>query len=166
MKHWNGIKLLLLFRHSVVSDSSQPHGLQQARLPCPSPSPGACSNLCPLSRWCHPTISSSVTPFSSCLQSFPALGSFPMSWLFASGGQSTGASASASILPVTIKDWFSLGLTDLISLQSKGFGPLPVSESYLSRTSKRCHTNLINKNKNRVGLITSISYICLTILLY
>ena len=81
---------------------------------------GACSNLCPLSRWCHPTISSSVVPFSSCLQSFPVSGSFLMSWLFISGGQSIGASASASIFPKNIQDWFPLGLTGLISLQSKG----------------------------------------------
>ena len=90
------------------------------RLPCPSPSPRVCSNSCPLSQWCHPTISSSVTPFSSCLQSFPASGSFPVIWLFASGGYSIGASASASVLPVSIQGWFPLGLTGLISLQSKG----------------------------------------------
>ena len=112
--------LLLLFNCSVMSDSLQPHGLQHARLPCPSSSPGACSNSCPLSQWCHPTISSSVIPFASCLQSFPASGSFPMSWLFALGGQSIGASASASVLPMNIQDWFSLGLTGWISLQSKG----------------------------------------------
>ena len=94
--------IFLLFTHSVVSNSLQSHGLQHTRLPCPSPSSGACSNSCPLSRWCHPTISSSVTPFSSCLQSFPALGSFPMSWLFASSGQTTGISASTSVLPVNI----------------------------------------------------------------
>ena len=92
-------------------DSLQPHGLQHARLPCPSPTPGACSNLCPLSQWCHSTISSTVVPFSSCLKSFPASGSFPMSWLFALGGQSTGVSASASVLPINIQDWFPLGLT-------------------------------------------------------
>ena len=86
--------------------------------PCPSPSPRACSNSCPLSWWCHPTISSSVVP--SCLQSFPALGSFQMSQFFASGGQSIGVSASASVLPMNIQDWFSLGWTGLISLQSKG----------------------------------------------
>ena len=85
----------------------RPHGLQLARLPCPSPSPGVCSNSCPLSRWCHLTISSSVIS-SSCLQSFPASGSFPVSWLFASGGQSFGASISASSLPVNIQDWFHL----------------------------------------------------------
>ena len=103
-----------------MSDSLQPHGLQYARLPCPSPTPGACSNSCPLSRWCHPTISSSVVPFSSYLQSFLAPGSFPMSQFFTAGGQSIGISASASILPMNIQDWFSLGLTDLIYLQSKG----------------------------------------------
>ena len=108
------------FSHSVVSNSLRPHGQQQARLPCPTPAPGACSKPCPLSRWCHPTISSSVVPFSSCLQSFPASGSFPMSWLFASGVQSIGASTSASVLPLNIQNWFILGLTGLISLQSKG----------------------------------------------
>ena len=95
--------LLLLFSQSVVSDSLQPRGLQHARLPCPSPSPGACSNSCPLSRWCHPTISSSVAPFSSCLLSFPAWESFPMSRLFTPGGQNIGASASASVLPMNIQ---------------------------------------------------------------
>ena len=109
--------LLLLFSHLVTSDNLWPHGLQHARLPCPLPSPGACSNSCPLSLWCHPTISSSVIPFSSCPQSFPASGSFLMSWLFVSGGQSIGA--SASVLPMNIQDWFPLGLTGLISLQSK-----------------------------------------------
>ena len=103
-----------------MSNSLQPHGLQHARLPCPSLSPGVCSNSCPLSWWCHPTISSSVIPFSSCLQSFPASRSFPMSWLFASGGQSIGATASASVLPMDIQDWFPLGWTGVISLRSKG----------------------------------------------
>ena len=112
--------LLLLFSHSVVSDYSQSHGLQHTRLPCPSPSPGACSDSCPLSQWYHPTISSSVVPFSSHLQAFPASGSFPMSQFFASGGQSIGVSASASVLPMNIQDWFPLGLTDWISLLSKG----------------------------------------------
>ena len=100
--------LLLLFSCSVVSDSWWPHGLQHSRPPCPSPSPGVCSNSGPLSQWCHPTISSSVTPFSSCLQSFPAPGSFPMSWLFTSGGQCIGASTSASVLPINIQGWFPL----------------------------------------------------------
>ena len=96
-----------------------PHRLQHTRLPCPSPSPRACSNSCPLSRWCHPIISSSVVPFSSCLQSFPASGSFPISQFFESGGQSTRASASAAVLPMNIQDWFPLELTGFISLQSK-----------------------------------------------
>ena len=109
------------FSRSVVSNSLWPHGLQNPRLPCPSPTPGACLNSCPLCWWCHPTISSSVIPFSSCLQSFPASGSFPISQFFASGGQSIGASASASVLPMTIQDWFPLRLTGLISLQSRGF---------------------------------------------
>ena len=100
--------------------SWQPHGLQHDRLPYPSPSPGACSNSCPLNRWCCLTISSSVAPFSSCLQSFPASGSFPMSGLFTSGDQSIGGSASASVLPMNIQGWFPLGWTGLISLQSKG----------------------------------------------
>ena len=103
-----------------MSDSLQPHGLQHARLPCPSPTPGACSNSCPLTQWCHPNILSSVVPFSSYLQSFPARGSFLISQLFTSGGQSIGPSASASVLPISIQDWFPLGLTGLISLQSKG----------------------------------------------
>ena len=110
---------LLLFSCSVMSDSLRPHGLQHTRLPCPSPSPRACSTSCPFSRWCHPTISSSVIPFSSHLQSFLASGSFRMSQLFSSGGQSTGASASGSVLPMNIHDWFPLGLIGLISLKSK-----------------------------------------------
>ena len=99
--------------------SLEPHGLQHARLHCPSPTPRVCSNSCPLSRWCHPIISFSVIPFSSCLQSFPASGSFPVSQFFASGGQSIGVSASASLLPMNIQDWFPLGWTGLIALQSK-----------------------------------------------
>ena len=98
-----------------MSDSLQSHGPQNARLPCPSPSPRVYSNSCPLSWWCHPTISSSVVPFSSCLQSFPASGSFPMSQLFTSGSQSIGASASALVLPMNIQGWFALGLTGLLS---------------------------------------------------
>ena len=111
---------LLLFSRSVVSNSLWPHGLQHTRIPCPSPFPRAFSNSCPLSQWVHPTISSSVTPLSSCLQSLPASGSFPVSWLFTSGGQSTGVSASALVPPMNIQDLFPLGLTGLISLQSKG----------------------------------------------
>ena len=112
-----------LFQFSSVVQSCptlRPRGLQHARLPCPSQTPKACSNSCPSSRWCHPTISSSVIPFSSCLQSFPASGSFPVSQLFTSGGHSIGASALASVLPMNIQDWFPLGLTGWISLQSKG----------------------------------------------
>ena len=109
---------LFLFSHSVMSDSLQPHGLQHARLPCPSLSLRACSNSCSLSWCCHPTILPSVIPFS-CLQFFPASWSFLMSQLFTSGGQNIGVSASASVLPMNIQGWFPLGLTDLISLQSK-----------------------------------------------
>ena len=116
-EEWD-IQSVSQFSHSVVSSSLQPHGLQHARPPCPSPTPGVYSNSCPLSRWCHPTISSSVSPFSH-LQSFPASGSFQMSQFFASGGQRIGASASASVLPMNIQDWFPLGWTGWISLQSK-----------------------------------------------
>ena len=105
--------------HSVMSDSLWPHRLQHTRLPCPSLSPRACSNSCPLSQRWHPTTSSSIIPFS-CLQSFPASGSFLMSRLFASGGQSIGTSALASVFPMTIQSWFSFELTGLISLQFKG----------------------------------------------
>ena len=107
------------FNHSVMSDSLWPHGLQHARPPCPSPTTGVYPNSCSLSQWYHPTISSSVVPFS-CLQSFPALGSFQMSQLFISGGQSIGVSASTSVLPMNIQDWFPLGWTGWIYLQSKG----------------------------------------------
>ena len=107
------------FSRSVMSNSLQPHGLQHTRPPCPSPTPGIYSHSFPSSWWCHPTISSSVVPFS-CLQSFPASGSFPMSQLFTSGGQSIGVSASASVLPMKIQDWLPLGWTGWISLQSKG----------------------------------------------
>ena len=108
------------FSRSVMSDSLQPRGLQHTRPPCPSPTTRVYSNSCSLTPWCHPAISSSVVPFSSCPQSLPALESFPMSQLFAWGGQSTGVSASASVLPMNIQDWFPLGWTGWISLQSKG----------------------------------------------
>ena len=107
------------FSLSVMSDSLRPHGLQHTSPPCPLPTPGVYSDSYPLNRWCHPTISSSVIPFF-CLQSFPASGSFQMSQFFTSGGQSIGASASASVLPKNIQDWFPLGWTGWISLQSKG----------------------------------------------
>ena len=115
-KHCSSVQ----FSFSVVSDSLQPHESQHARPPCPSPTPRAYSNSCPSSQWCHPTISSSVVPFSSHLQSFPASGSFLKSQFFASGGQNIGTSTSASVLPMNIQDLFPLGLTGLISLQSKG----------------------------------------------
>ena len=108
------------FSHSFVSDSLWPHGLQHARPPRPSPTPGVDWNSCPWGRWCHPAISSSAAPFSFCSPSFPASGSFPVSQFLASGGQSTGASASATVLPMNIQDWFPLRLTGLISLQFKG----------------------------------------------
>ena len=118
--HKNSVQI----SHSVMSDSLQPHGLQHARLPCPSPTPGAYSNSCPSRRWCHPSISSSVIPFSSHLQSFPASGSFPRNQFFASDGQNIGVSASASVLPMNIQDWFPLGWTGWLSLQSQGLSSL------------------------------------------
>ena len=108
------------FSRSVTSDSLWPHGLQDARPPCPSQSPGVCSNSCPWSWWCHPTISSCVIPFSHLLQSFPAPGSFQMSQFFTSGGQSIGVSASASVIPMNTQDWAPLGWIGWITLQSKG----------------------------------------------
>ena len=115
-----------------MSESLQPHGLQHTRFPCLSPSPRACSNSCPLSQWCHPTVSSSVIPFSSCLLSFPASGSFPVSQLFPSGVESIETSASVSVLQMNIQGWFPLGLTGLISLLSKG-----LSRVFSSTTVKK-----------------------------
>ena len=109
------------FSHSIMSDSLWPHELQHTRLLCPSPTAGVYPNPCPLSRWCHPTISSSVIPYSSCPQSFPTSGSFQMSQLFASGGQTIVVSASTSVLPMNTQDWSPLGWTGWTSLQSKGF---------------------------------------------
>ena len=125
-----------------MSSSLLPHGLQHARLPYQSPTPGACSNSCPLSQWCHPTISSSVILFS-CLESFPASGSFPMSQFFASGSQSTGVSASASVLPNSFwifqySDWFPLGWTGWISLQSKG-----LSRVFSNTTNQKHHSSVL-----------------------
>ena len=108
------------FSRSIVSDSLRPHESQHTRPPCPSPTPGVYSNSCPSSQWCHPAISSSVVPFSSCPQSLPASGSFPMSQLFTWDGQRIGVSASASVLPMNTQDWSPLGWTGWISLQSKG----------------------------------------------
>ena len=124
--------------HSVFSDALWPHGLQHARLPCPSPTPGVYSNSCPLSRWCNPTISSSVTPFSSCLQSFPASGFFQMSQFFASSSQSIGASASTSVLPMNMQDW-SLGLAGWISLHSKG-----LSKVFSSTTVQKNNSSVLS----------------------
>ena len=132
----------LLFSRSIVSDASWPRGLQHARLPCPSPSPWVCSNSYPLSQWYHPTILSSVASFSSCLQSFPAPGSFPVSQFFASGGQSIGSSASASILPMNIQGWFPSGLTGLISLQSKDCNTTVQKHQFFSAqlsSQSNCH---------------------------
>ena len=129
---------MLLFSHSVMSNCLRPHGLQHARHPCPSPFPGAYSNSCPLSWWCRPTISSSVVPFSSCLQSFPVSGSFLMSQLFTSGGQSIQASASTSVLPMNIQDWFPLGLTSLI-LKSKRLSRF-FSQQFSSKASVLHHS--------------------------
>ena len=133
------------FSHSVVSDSLWPHGLQHERLPYPSPTPRACSNSCPSRRWCHPTISSSVIPFSSCLQCFLASAFFPMSQFFASGDQIIGVSASASVLPMNIQDWFPLGLIDLISLQSKRFSRV------FSNTTVQKHQNERKWKANGLG---------------
>ena len=119
-EYYEQVSLFSQFSCSVMSGCLRPYESQHARPPCPSPTSGVYANSCPSSRWCHPTTSSSVVPFSSCLQSLPASGSFQMSQLCASGGQSIGASASASVLPVTIQDWFISRWTGWISLQSKG----------------------------------------------
>ena len=121
-----------------MSDSLWPHGLQPARLPCPSLSPGACSNSCPLSQWCHPAISSSVISFSSCLQSFTVSGSFLMIHLFTSGGQSIGVSASALVFLVNIQDWFPSGWTGWFSLPSKGLSRVFSNQSILKEIIPGC----------------------------
>ena len=145
-----------------MSDSLQPHEPQHARPPCPSPTPGVHSNPCPSSRWCHLTISSSVVPFSSCPQSFPASGSFPMSQLFISGGQSIGVSASTSVLPMNIQDWSPLGWTGWISLQSKAlsrvFSNTTAQKHHFFSThpslwfSSHIHTWLLGKNKTKQNI--------------
>ena len=138
-EHRNGVYLWnqLLFRCSAMSDSLQSHGLQHTSLACPTLSPRVGSNSCLLNWWCHPNISSSVTPSSSCLQSFPASWSFPMCQFFTSGGQSIGASASASVLPMNIHGWFPLGLTSLISLLSKELSTVFSSTTVESWTIKK-----------------------------
>ena len=123
------------FSCSVMSDSLRPHRLQHARPPCPSPIPGVYPNSYPLGRWCHPTISSSVVPCSSHLQSFPASEPFPMSLFLTSGGQNIGVAASASVLPMNIQDWFPLGLTGWISLQSKGLSRVFANTTFKSINS-------------------------------
>ena len=143
------------FIPSVVSDSLRPHESQHARPPCPSPTPGVHPNSCPSSRWWHPAISSSIVPFSSCPQSLPASRSFPMSQLFAWGGQSIGVSASASVLPMNTQDWSSLGWTGWISLQSKGlsrvFSNTTVQKHQFfgaqlsSQSNSHIHTRLLEK---------------------
>jgi len=133
--HWTTFQISyckLLYSCSVMSNSLRPHGLQHARPPCPLLCPRVCSNSCPLNQWCHPTILSSVIPFSSCLQSFPASGSSPMNRFFASGGQSIGTSVSESVLPMNIQDGFPLGWTGLISLLFKG-----LSRVYTSTTVQK-----------------------------
>ena len=150
-----------------MADSLRPHRLQHIRLSCPSLSPGVCSNSCPLSRWWHPTISSSVAPFSSCPQSFPASGSFPISWLFTSSGQSIGSSASASVYTKNIQGWFPLGLTGLISLLSKGLSTVSSSTIVQKHqffgiqhslwSNSHIHTWLLKKNI----ALTILTILCL-----
>ena len=142
---------IVVFQSLIVSDSLWPHGLQHTRLPCPSLSPGVCSDSCPLSRWCHPTISSSVAFFSFCPQCFPASGSFPMSWLFPSGSQSIGA--SASVLPMNIQGWFTLGVTGLISWLSKGLSRV------LTSITIQKHIKIYVQNSNRI--LFNIKLICM-----
>ena len=156
-----------------MSDSLWTHDLQHARPLCPSPSPGACSNSCPLSQWCHPTISSSTIPFSSCLQLIPASGSFQMSQLITTGGLSIGASASASVLPTNIQGWFPLGLTGLISSQSKGlsrvfsnttvqkhqfFGTHPSLRSSFSHPYMTTGKTIALTKRTFVGKVTSLLF--------
>ena len=149
------------FSRSVMSNSLWPHGLQHSRLPCPLPASGTCSNSCPLCWWCHPTTSSSLVPFSSCPQSFPASGSSPMSQLFASGGQSIGVSASASVLPMNIQDWFPLELTGLISLLSKGLSQVfsNTTEDIKKRWqeyTEELYKKDLNNPDNHSGMITHL----------
>ena len=145
--------LSVQFIHSVVSDSLWPHGLQHGRLPCPSPTPRAYSNSCLLSWWCHPTISSFVVPFSSRLQSFPASGSFPVSQFFALGGQSIGVSASASVLPMNIQDWFPLGWNGWITLQSKGLSRVFSYTTVLKHQLFRAQLSLWSHSHTHIWLL-------------
>ena len=141
--HYFSVVSSVQFSISVMSNSLRPHGLQHARPPCPSPTPRVHPNSCPSSRWCHPTISTSVVPFSSSPQSLPASGYFLMSQLFAWGGQSIGVSASASVLPINFQNWFPLGWTGWISLQSRGLSrssPTPQFKSINSSALSFLHS--------------------------
>ena len=149
------------FSCSVVSDSLQPHGLQHARPPCSSPTPRVYSNSHPLSRQCHPTNSSPAAPFSSCLQSFPASGSFPVSQIFASSGQRIGVSASASVLPMNIQDWFPLGWIGWISLQSKGLSRVFSNTMLPQRSLPMC----VNDHEKVVKIFNSCVCHCFPFLL-
>ena len=147
---------IILFICSVLSNSLWHHRLHHARVPCPSLCPRVCSNSCSLSRWCHPTISFSVIPLSSCLQSFPASGSFTMSWLFASGGQRIGASTSASVLPMNIQGWLPLGLAGLISLQSSSVQFRSVAQSCPTLCNPmNCSTQFKSINSSALRLLHS-----------
>ena len=143
------------FSLSVVSNSLWSHGLQHASPPCPSPTPRVYSNSCPLSWWCHPTISSSFIPFSSCLQSFPESGSFPISQFFTSGGQSIGVSASTSVLPMNTQDWFPLGWTGWISLKSKGLSRVFTGLSSKASPMWHCSTLLFPPCLHSVNVSSS-----------
>ena len=139
-----------------MSDSLQPHALQHARFSCPSTTPGGYSNSCSLSQWCHPTISSSVVPFSSHLQSFPASGSFPMSQFFASDGQTIGVSASASVLPMNIQDWFPLGWTGWISLLSKRLSRVFSNEFFITLKAWLLWLDTCKQSNNYHSLVPSL----------
>ena len=146
-----------------MSDSLRPHGLQHARLLCPSPTPGIYSNSCPSSQWCHPIISSSVDPFSSCPQSFPASGSFPKNQFFTSSGQSVGISASASVLPMNIQDWFPSGWTGSISLLSRGLSRVcSCLEVHSSALGYVCYagTSLDHTSKLEPLIFLVLTFLC------
>ena len=145
------------FSRSVMSDALQSHGLQHARPPCLLPTPGTCTNSRPLSRWCHSTISSSVICFSSCLQSFPASGSFPINQFFASGGQSIGVSASTSVLPMNIQDWFPLEWTGFISLQSKALARVFSNTTVQKRQSFSTQLSLYSNSQIHFGKHTALT---------
>ena len=144
---------LIQFSHSVMSDSLRLHGLQHAKPPCPSPTPRVHPNSCPLSWWCHPTVSSSVVPFSSCPQSFPASGSLQMSQLFTSGGQSFGVSASTSVLPVNTQDWSPFRWTGWISLQSKGLSRVFSSTTVQKHQFFSIQLSLYSSSHNHTWLL-------------